>query len=125
MGGLPVRTGGSESTASLRGAIRLLQEGKFVGVFPEGRVMPEGELGPLHPGAAMLAARLHVPVIPVAVRGSSRAWPHGKSLPRPAPVSVRIGSPIAPPTTGDRAAIDELLDRIRTGLHELAEEEPS
>jgi len=122
MGGLPVRSGGSESTASLRGAMRLLRDGKLVGVFPEGRVMPEGQLGPLHPGAAMLAARLQVPVIPVAVRGSAQAWPHGKSLPRPAPVSVRIGSPITPPAAVNRAAIEELLRRIESDLHALGEE---
>jgi 1-acyl-sn-glycerol-3-phosphate acyltransferase len=34
------------------------------------------------------------PVVPVYVRGSGRAWPRGRRLPRPAKVSVTFGEPL-------------------------------
>ena len=70
----------------------------------------------------MLAARGGAPVIPVFIRGSSGAWPHGRAWPGPARVSVRIGPAIAPPGKIDRDAVECFLQRIRAGLEALAKE---
>ena len=117
MGGIPVRAGGSGSVAALRSALRVLQRGEILGVFPEGRVVPGG-LGRVHPGAAMLSVRAQVPVIPLHIRGSDRAWPHGKRSPRPAPVSVRVGEMLMPPRDRGREAIEAMSRRIEARLGE-------
>jgi 1-acyl-sn-glycerol-3-phosphate acyltransferase len=123
MQSIPVGAGGAPLTVTaLRRALRALRDGQLIGVFPEGRVVSGGGLGPFHPGAAMLAARGGAPVIPVFIRGSSRAWPHGRAWPGPARVSVRFGPAIAPPGQSDRDAVEGFLERIREGLEALAEQ---
>jgi 1-acyl-sn-glycerol-3-phosphate acyltransferase len=123
MGSIPVTAGGGPmSVTALRRALRALRQGELIGVFPEGRVLPDGPLGDLHPGAAMLSVRTRAPVLPVAIRGSARAWPHGRKLPGPGEVGVRIGEAITPPGERDRHTVDRFLRRIEAGLNAVAEE---
>ncbi len=56
---------GSGDLGSIRFAIRLLNEGKILGMFPEGKRIKTGEIGAFEPGAAMLAIKTDSPVIPV------------------------------------------------------------
>jgi 1-acyl-sn-glycerol-3-phosphate acyltransferase len=83
-GAFPVRRDATDRRA-LRTALRLLQQGEVVGIFPEGtRNKSEGTLQP-HLGAAMLALKTGVPVVPIAVIGSRGVI--GKLI-------VRIGQPL-------------------------------
>lgn len=67
-------------------------------VFPEGGRSLSGELQPFKEGAAYIAIKAQVPVVPVAIRGTHEVLPmHGK-IPRPGPVTLAIGDPI--PTAG-------------------------
>jgi len=117
---IPVRLGGGPITVrALRRALRALGEGEVIGLFPEGRVLPEGELGELHPGAAMLAARGRARVIPVVIRGSASAWPHGRIWPGPGRITVLIGESIDPPGGADRESVGRFMERIRTSLEAL------
>jgi 1-acyl-sn-glycerol-3-phosphate acyltransferase len=88
-----VRREGADA-AALRLALRVLEQGCAVLVFPEGTRGPEGILREPKPGAALLAVLSGAPVVPVFVRGSGRAWPRGRSLPRPAKVRVTFGAPL-------------------------------
>jgi 1-acyl-sn-glycerol-3-phosphate acyltransferase len=88
----PVRREGADAGA-LRTALRVLQEGGVLLMFPEGTRGPEGALREPKPGAAMLAVMSGAPVVPVFIQGSGRAWPRGRTLPRPAKVRVTFGSP--------------------------------
>lgn len=67
---IPVNRGGID-TAATKHAIRLLQNGELVGMFPEGRINTTGELlQPGRPGAALIALKARVPVVPCFVTGS-------------------------------------------------------
>jgi len=90
----PVRRDGADAGA-LRTALRILQEGGVLLMFPEGTRGPEGTLREPKPGAAMLAVLSGAPVVPVFLQGSGRAWPRGRRLPRPAKVVVTFGAPLA------------------------------
>lgn len=89
----PLRREGSDPSA-LRLALRVLEEGRALLVFPEGTRGPEGVLRPAKAGAGMLAVLSGATVVPAYVSGSGAAWPRGKRLPRPRKVRVTFGPPL-------------------------------
>jgi 1-acyl-sn-glycerol-3-phosphate acyltransferase len=93
----PVRRDGADASA-LRTALRILQEGGVLLVFPEGTRGPEGTLREPKAGAGMLAVLSGAAVVPALIVGSGRAWPRGRKLPRPTKVTVTFG----PPTVFER-----------------------
>ena len=103
LGAQPLRRDGADPSA-LRAAQRVLQGGGALLVFPEGTRGEEGVLREAKSGAALLAMQTGVPVVPVYVRGSGRAWPRGRRFPRPAKVRVAFGPPLRfpRPTGGDK-----------------------
>jgi len=68
VGGVPVEIESSDARAT-REAVRLLQAGHVLMIFPEGERSPNGEIGRFKPGAFRLAASLGVPVLPVTING--------------------------------------------------------
>lgn len=67
---IPTNRGGID-TAATKLAIRHVQNGKIVGMFPEGRInMTKEVLLPGRPGAAMIALQAGVPILPVYIEGS-------------------------------------------------------
>ncbi len=68
-GAFPVRRDKSDRRA-IRTALKLLKEGEMVGVFPEGTRSHTGDLLRPHLGAAMLAGKANVPMVPVALIGT-------------------------------------------------------
>lgn len=105
--------------AAFKGALRALKDGAFLIVFPEGGISPDGRLRPFHRGAALLAARARVPLVPIAIAGTADALPLGRIIPRPRPITIRIGTPIpAPgPSRDDLArASDQAASQIRALL---------
>lgn len=94
-GVIPVkREGGSAGEASLLAGCEQLDKGLIVGVYPEGTRSPDGRLYKGKTGAARMALRARVPVIPVAVFGTNDAMPAGKFLPRRKRIGVRFGQPL-------------------------------
>ena len=89
----PVRREGGDAKA-LRAALRLLDEGKALLLFPEGTRGDEGKLRTPKAGAGMLAVLSGAPVVPAYIRGSGAVWPRGRSLPRPGKVVVKFGEPM-------------------------------
>jgi 1-acyl-sn-glycerol-3-phosphate acyltransferase len=94
VGAIPVNRGGIDTKAT-KLAIRLAQQGGLVGLFPEGRLnWTDQLLLPGRPGAALIALRARVPVVPCYIQGSpfrdSIFW----AFFTPARVTVRIGPPL-------------------------------
>jgi cytidylate kinase len=67
---------------AFRTAMRILEEGQVLAIFPEGTRSPDGVLQAVREGAGMLALRSGAPVLPVAVADSDRLWPKGTLLPK-------------------------------------------
>lgn len=121
-GAYPVQRGGS-ARGAIRAALDQLEQGWAVGVFLQGTRTRDGRILDPKLGAAMIAAKAQVPLVPVSLWGTHRILPKGAKLPRPLPVTVRIGRPIAPPESskdkaGLRAVTDYCCDRIHA-LHDL------
>jgi 1-acyl-sn-glycerol-3-phosphate acyltransferase len=104
-GAYPVSRGASDREA-IRTAGDRLEEGWAVGVFIDGSRQRDGRVNHPQPGAALLAARAGVPLLPVAILNSHRALGRGQALPRPVPVHIRIGTPIPPPASRRRVDLD-------------------
>jgi 1-acyl-sn-glycerol-3-phosphate acyltransferase len=79
---------------ALRGALRALEEGRLVGIFPEGPFSVRGRLERGLPGVGLLAARAGVPVVPAGIHGTYQALVGRRAyIPRCHPLAVRFGTP--------------------------------
>jgi len=73
----------------------VLEAGRVVGIFPEGPFSQEGRLVRGQPGAAMIALRAGVPIVPAAIEGTYEALRARRFyVPRRHPLSVRFGEPL-------------------------------
>ncbi|MCY4620812.1 MAG: lysophospholipid acyltransferase family protein [bacterium] len=114
---IPVSRSDRQAVGALRAALRHLESGHPIGVFPEGRrVAVWGEM-PLKTGAAWLAIRASVPVVPVAIWGSQHAMPMDGMRIRRAPIRVVVGLPIDPePFLEQSDPLVTLNESIRSAL---------
>jgi len=112
-GAIPTRRGGVDS-AAIRHAVQLLQQGQWVGILPEGRInMTDQVLNPVRPGAALIARRAGVPIVPVYIEGAPFDCTPESPFRMPANVTVSIGSPIdVSRFQNDEAAILEVARQI-------------
>jgi len=92
MGAIPVQNEGSE-LAGMRAALRVLQRGGTLTIFPEGQVCTGDKLCPFQTGWAYLALKAGVPVLPVVIKGTSTALPVGAVFPRRSKIYMQIGAP--------------------------------
>jgi cytidylate kinase len=113
---------------AFRSAMRVLEAGQILAVFPEGTRSRDGGLQQVREGVGMLALRSGAPVLPVAVVDSDLMWPRGHLLPRFGKrVTVRYGTPFGVtealeaaglPTKG-RQATEAATRLIMTRIAEL------
>jgi 1-acyl-sn-glycerol-3-phosphate acyltransferase len=79
--------------AAVKTCLRVLRDGRAVGIFPEGR-RGGGDLTRIHRGAAYLALVSGAPIVPVVFLGTRQPGGHNNSLPpRGKPVDVVFGAP--------------------------------
>ena len=109
IGCIPVKRDGRDQ-AALRAALRALKEGRVVQIFPEGRINPTSgrEFLDPKPGAAFIALRAGVPVVPAYISGTPATNEIGKSLSTPSHARLVFGPPIdLSDLTGARSHADE------------------
>lgn len=85
-----------EASTGLRVAYHLLKEGAALGIFPEGGRSPDGSMKPFKPGTAFLLSVFPVPVVPVGIQGSFKAYSRYHRFPRAATIGIRFGEPLPP-----------------------------
>ncbi len=91
VGSIPIELARPDPGA-IRRALRVLEDGGVVGIFPEGPFSRDGRLVRGQPGVALVAIRAGVPVVPAAITGTfhalaARRW----HIPRRVPIRVRFG----------------------------------
>lgn len=117
---------GSGSNAPLEAAEAALSAGEIVVILPQGTI-PRGEAffepelqG--RPGAARLAARTRVPVVPVGLWGTEKIWPRAARLPDltnvsdPPTVRLKVGDPVDLKYRSERADTDRIMRAIEALL---------
>ena len=94
IGSIPVNLERPDPGAIKR-VLRALDAGRIVGIFPEGPFSQEGRLVTGQPGAALIALRAGVPIVPAAIQGTYEALRARRFyVPRRRPLSVRFGAPL-------------------------------
>ncbi|MBW4697900.1 MAG: 1-acyl-sn-glycerol-3-phosphate acyltransferase [Aphanocapsa lilacina HA4352-LM1] len=117
-GAFPVRRGTGDRGA-IRTALEALEAGWAVGIFVGGTRTADGRVATPQLGAAMIAAKAQVPIVPVAIGGTGRILPKGSVLPRLHSVAVAFGPPIDPPADTRRAALEAVTALCTAQIHNL------
>lgn len=116
-----------EPGVALELAAQALERGFSLGIQPEGGRSRSGDVQPFKPGAAHLAIRCGVPLVPVFVAGTREVWPIGRISPRllvwrrlqRRRVDVHFGAPIQPGVEASARAETELTRQLREAVIEL------
>jgi 1-acyl-sn-glycerol-3-phosphate acyltransferase len=111
------RTDADSAQSALTTAERIVNDGKLIGMYPEGTRSPDGRLYKGKTGLARLALQTGVPVIPVAMIGTDVVNPPGSKMWRFGRVQVKVGKPmdfsrfegLAGNRFIERAVIDEVM----------------
>lgn len=117
-GAYPVKRGSADRSA-IRAALAQLEQGWAVGIFLQGTRTPDARIPDPKLGAALIAAKAQVPLLPVSLWGTQHILSKGSKFPRPVPVTVRIGTPIAAPQSGDRAELESITQQCADAIHAL------
>jgi 1-acyl-sn-glycerol-3-phosphate acyltransferase len=94
LGAFPVDITRGRGEDAFHEALRVLESGDALGIFPEGQRSERGPMGELRTGTARLAVDTGAPIVPVTIGGANRAWPKWRLLPKPAKIVVRFHAPI-------------------------------
>lgn len=116
-GAYPVKRGSPDRSA-IRAAMAQLENGWAIGIFLTGTRTIDGRIDQAKLGAAMIAAKMQVPLLPVSLWGTQAIVQKGKLLPRSVPITVRIGSVIEPPS-GDRSSLEVVTGLCVDEIHRL------
>jgi len=117
---IPVERSGRD-TGPLRAAIRALEAGKILGLFPEGKIATTHELLPFQTGIALMAIKTGVPVYPAYITGTQR----NKDMLQACLVRNEATISFGPPVEFDRSAtskehLESATSAIRTAIEQLA-----
>jgi 1-acyl-sn-glycerol-3-phosphate acyltransferase len=100
----------------------LIDAGWSMVIFPEGGRSPDGWGQPFKGGAAYLAIRCHVPVVPVHLQGTGRILPKGAKSIKPGRSVVTFGRPLYP-VEGESS--QKFAARLHREVEALADEATS
>ncbi len=120
-GAYPVKRGSGDRGA-IRAALSALEDGWLVGIFLEGTRTPDARIADAKLGAAMIAAKAQVPLLPVSLWGTEKILSKGAFLPKPVPVTIRIGALIDPPSAVKREALQQMTEictNLVNAMHDL------
>jgi 1-acyl-sn-glycerol-3-phosphate acyltransferase len=118
-GAFPVHRGRGD-THAVEQAVRMVQEGHIVGMFPEGTRSKTGALQRGKLGVARIAIGAEAPIIPVVVINSEPVLHDVLKFQRRPLVTVRFGPPILPPTgVGTPAEVQQLTTDMMLALADL------
>jgi len=125
LGAFPV-TRGTADLEALRRCILVIEAGEPLVLFPEGTKQSGETIQTLFDGAAYVALKTRVPIVPVGIGGSEDSMPSGTLKIRRRKCAAVIGTPIYPPkmngTRATRAEVRALTAELAGSLQVLFDE---
>jgi 1-acyl-sn-glycerol-3-phosphate acyltransferase len=116
VGAIPVERSGRD-TAATRAALRALNDGRVVGIFPEGRIETDHELLPFQTGVALLAIKTGVPVYPVYLDGTQRGKNMLSAVLHPHRVRIAFGPAVSfDRDSTSKPALEAATDAIKKAV---------
>lgn len=124
-GQIPINTANPHASLSSLGVgVKALRAGMPLFVFPEGGRTSTGELKPFLSGAAYLAIRAQVPLVPVALIGVYDLLPIHTGHFYPGELTLSVGDPIE--TVGMTIRqIEQLTELLKSAIQGLLDQEAS
>ena len=125
LGQVPVdRSGGRRSEAALITGLKVLAEGKCLGIYPEGTRSPDGRLYKGRTGIARLAIESGAPIIPVAMFNTEKIQPTGTVVPKVMRVKMIFGEPMYfDGDSTDLQYLRDVTDKIMSTIQEMSGQE--
>ena len=125
LGQVPVdRSGGRRSEAALITGLKVLAEGKCLGIYPDGTRSPDGRLYKGRTGIARLAIESGAPIIPVAMFNTEKIQPTGTVVPKVMRVEMIFGEPMYfEGDSTDLLHLRDVTDKIMSTIQELSGQE--
>ncbi len=112
----------SNDIGAIRQAMGRLKEGWATGIFLEGTRTSDGRIHNPKLGAVSIAAKMNIPLLPVCLWGTEKVFSKDSSIPKPVPITVRIGDLISPPTSRNKEDLEMVTSKcadIINSLHDL------
>jgi 1-acyl-sn-glycerol-3-phosphate acyltransferase len=119
-GAYPVNRGSADRSA-IRAALASLEQGWAAGIFLQGTRTPDGRITDPKLGAALIAHKAQAPLLPVCLWGTHNILEKGKYAPKRTLLTIRIGSVIEPPKSGDRTALQAVTNRCAEAINTMHE----
>ncbi|MDY6803414.1 MAG: lysophospholipid acyltransferase family protein [Cyanobacteriota bacterium] len=120
-GAYPVNRKAPDRSA-IKSSLSYLEAGWATGVFLQGTRTVDGRITEPKLGAALIAAKAGVPLLPVCLWGTNAIAKKGSAMPKSVPVTVRIGDLIEAPSSTNRKDLEALTQRcaeIINQMHDL------
>ncbi|MGB5712364.1 MAG: lysophospholipid acyltransferase family protein [Waterburya sp.] len=120
-GAYPVKRSSGDRTA-LCAALAALDSGWVAAVFLQGTRSADAKISDPKLGAAWIAAKAQVPLLPVSIWGTEKILNKGSSFPKPVALTVRIGEVIAPPASSKKEDLKIVTSKcasVINSLHDL------
>lgn len=117
-GAYPVKRGAVDRN-TIKAALAYLDAGWGVGLFLSGTRTSDGKVVDPKPGAALIAAKAQVPLLPVSMWGTHLIEQAGKKYPQSTPVTIRIGELIPSPLSTKRSELDRVTNLCTTKINAL------
>ncbi|MBB4071314.1 1-acyl-sn-glycerol-3-phosphate acyltransferase [Leucobacter sp. OH2974_COT-288] len=128
VGQLPIdRSGGKASEASLLAGLKVLGEGKVLGIYPEGTRSPDGKLYRGRTGIARLILESGAVVVPAIMVDTNKANPIGTRIPRLHRIGTIIGEPLDfsrfREMAADRFVLRSITDEIMFEIQKISQQQ--
>lgn len=126
VGSIPINLD-KPDTGAIKRALKILETGGIVCIFPEGPFSVRGELVDGQPGVALVAMKSGVPIVIAGIKGTYEALTHGSYIPRPCEIRLKFGAPllldasILGKTNHDKReeVTDKIMDEISNLLNSM------